>query len=162
MTTQPSEKNAFGRPREYDRIDVFTKLVEWAMLPTSINLNAFSGYYGIAPSKLILMSKENDDFRQVYEQVKSIIGARREEKLSTGDLHQRAYDRNAHVYDLYAREEHRDELAYASKLKKEEEGSKDTEDSSKKLDDLVSILRSHSSTSNFKIAENNNSNDSKS
>jgi hypothetical protein len=95
------------RPREHDRDQIALDLIEWARQPDSINFNKFccTREPPIPASKLLLWAKEDDSFRTAYETAKAFLGCRREEWLSQEQLHVKAYDLNATVYDLIAKEE---------------------------------------------------------
>lgn len=114
---------AFGRPREHDREQIAKDLIEWARKEDSINFNKFccTREPPIPASKLLLWSKECDDFRVAYETAKAFLGCRREEWLSQERLHVKAYDLNANVYDLIAKDEKMSMSAYESSLRKEDE-----------------------------------------
>lgn len=109
-----------GRLRTYDRDDIADKLIEWAKKDDSLNLCAFCAQNEIAPSKLSNWAKECDRFRQSLDLAKCFLGVRREEKVSTGELHLKAYDLNVANYDYFLKEERRDQLQFESDLKKRE------------------------------------------
>lgn len=94
-----------GRPREFDRKKVAEDLLAWAAKDDSINLNKFCALNGINPYSMLRWKDEDSEFRQAYEEAKSFLGFRREEQLSKGKLHVKAYDLNATVYDAFGREE---------------------------------------------------------
>ena len=94
-----------GRPREYDLEKVAAQLLEWAAKDDSINLNKFCALNGINPNTMLRWKDEDSEFRGAYEKAKSFLGFRREEQLSKGKLHVKAYDLNATVYDAFGREE---------------------------------------------------------
>lgn len=95
----------FGRPREYDRAKVANDLIQWAQKEDSINLNKFCALHGIVPSTMLRWKDEDSDFREAYDYAKAFLGFRREEQLSKGKLHVKAYDLNATVYDAFGRDE---------------------------------------------------------
>lgn len=99
-------KYEFGRPREWDREALAKDLVEWAQLDTSVNLNGFCAKHLMAAQKLTQFARECENFRSAYEIAKTIVGARRESKLSKQELHVKAYDLNARVYDHFLDEKH--------------------------------------------------------
>ncbi len=117
MTCQPSH-NIGGRPREHDRDAIALELIEWAKKDDSINLNAFccSRKPCLDPSKLSQWAREDEGFRRSYRAAKAFLAVRREEWLSSEQLHQAAYNRNAKVYDYFEREESRDEYAYQKEV----------------------------------------------
>lgn len=112
--------NNGGRPIEYDRAEWAQKLLNWASLETSTNLNGFCCLNDIEPSRIIHWAKESDVFKQAYEKAKSYLATRREERLSAGTLHVKAYDLNASVYDQFRKDEQRALLEYESGLKTKE------------------------------------------
>jgi hypothetical protein len=117
-----------GRPREHDREQIALDLIEWAKKEDSINLNKFccTREPPIPATKLLLWSKECDNFRISYETAKAFLGCRREEWLSKELLHVKAYDLNVNAYDLIAKEEKMSMLQYEASLRKEAD-SKPTE-----------------------------------
>lgn len=105
-----------GRPG-HDKEEVAKQLIAWSKLDDSINLCGFSADHDVAPRTIMTWAKENEEFRRTYEAVKTRIGARRERLLNAGQLHVKAYDLNANVYDLYRKEESREQLTFESDLK---------------------------------------------
>lgn len=110
-----------GKPKLWDREKVFSDLIEWAKQPDSINLNKFCATYDppFSPTKLHDWLKESDEYREAYSIAKSFLGFRREEKLTQGLLHQKAFDLNATVYDLFLKEELRDQANEDAARKKD-------------------------------------------
>lgn len=141
-----------GRPREWDRDKVAENLVEWAKKDTSINLNGFCGENLLPPSKITLWAKECDNFRQAYEIAKALLGERRERYLEQERLHVKAYDMNAKVYDHFLKDESRDEKAFESKLKAQENIAA-SEDDVKRHQETLDQLKALRSDRNI---ENNN------
>lgn len=114
-----TEKDVGGRPREHDRDKIGLDLIEWAKLPTSINLNGFccSREPPLNPRRLADWSKDCDNFRGAYETAKAFLGNRREELLNSELLHVKAYDLNARTYDYFLKEE--DELKKEADLSRQ-------------------------------------------
>ncbi len=114
-------KLANGRPREHNREQIALDLIEWAKLENSMNFNKFccTREPPIPASKLLQWSKECDQFRTAYEIAKAFLGCRREEWLSKEMLHVKAYDLNATVYDLFAKEEKMSMSQYDANLRKD-------------------------------------------
>jgi len=110
MTCQPSEpiKTRTGRPREHDRDQIASELIEWARKDNSINLNAFccTREPPLDPSKLSNWAKEDDYFRQVFKATKTFLAVRREQWVSSEQLHQSAYSRTSKVYDHSKKKKH--------------------------------------------------------
>ena len=109
-----------GRPKEYDRDDLLDKLITWSKLPQSKSLLDFCHLNDLDPDKLSCFARENPKFLSAYRMVKARIGNNRENLLSSGTLHQQAFNKNAHVYDYFMREEERDLMKYQSDLKRAE------------------------------------------
>lgn len=107
---------AGGRPG-FDKELIAQQMIEWSKLDDSINLCGFSADHDVSPRIIMQWAKENEQFSRTYEAVKTRIGARRERKLNEGKLHVKAYDLNANVYDLYRKEESREQLTFESDLK---------------------------------------------
>lgn len=122
-------KRKVGRPQEHDREAVGKALVEWAKKDDSINLNGFCITHDplIPPSYLSIWAKDNKEFHKAYETAKAFIAVRRELKLKNNELHVKAYDLNASVYDHFLKQERRAEKEYEAGLKnaKEEESQDD-------------------------------------
>ena len=131
-----------GRPNEHDRDKLAQELIEWAKKDDSINLNAFccSREPPIAPSKIALFRNEHAKFRQAYEIAKTYLAARRETYLGMKLLHQKAYDLNASVYDVFIKEEKMEQLAYEAKLKAQEQKNYSDEEESKHKE-ILDLLR---------------------
>lgn len=108
-----------GRPKEYDREAIGKALLEWAKKDDSLNLNGFCTTNDplIPPSYLSVWAKEDDEFSQAYEITKSFLAVRRELKLKDGELHVKAYDLNASVYDFFLKEERRKEKEHEAEVK---------------------------------------------
>jgi len=109
-----------GRPREHDREKIIQDMIEWAKLPTSLNVNQFVAEYKImiTPRKLSEYAKEDDKFRESYEHVKAHLGARREVAVNTGKLHVKAYDLNATAYDFVLKEDRQETKIFDNELAK--------------------------------------------
>lgn len=159
----------FGRPQEYDRNQVAIDMLEWAKDEDSINVNKFCALHDpiIPPRTLLNWIETDENFRRAYECVKSFIAFRREEMLNEDGLHQKAYDANLTVYDMFVKNDRiQDELRkhemskqileHQSKL--QEKGSNRIQEefieSATKLMDQLSSLQSARN-----IAESNKSNE---
>lgn len=114
-----------GRPRKYDRDQVALMLLDWAFKEDSLNLNGFCGEILITPSKITEWAREENNFRLAYETAKAIISERREQKLNDGELHVKAYDLNASVYDHFLKMERREFAQFESLLKSQTENNVD-------------------------------------
>jgi hypothetical protein len=118
MTCEPSQPHAGGRPREWDRDQIIRELIEWAKKHDSINLNKFCGTREpmLDPSKLSQWARESEGFRRSYWAAKTLIGARREEWLSSEKLHQKAYHLSNKTYNYFDKEEDREEYTFQKEL----------------------------------------------
>lgn len=107
-----------GRKRIFDREQIAEDLVTWAQKDDSVNLCHFCATYKppIAPQKLTLWAKEDDEFSEAYEIAKSFLGYRREQKLNKNELHQKAYDLNASTYDYFLKSERREQAEFSAQL----------------------------------------------
>ena len=112
-----SQEELKGRPRKYDQEAIAIDLVEWAKKEDSTNLNGYTVHSGIIPRYITRWAGEDESFRRAYEEAKAILAYRREKLLTAGELHVKAYDLNAKVYDHFLREESREEKVFDSKLK---------------------------------------------
>jgi hypothetical protein len=119
--TEEKKKKPVGRPREHDRDEIATQMLEWVKDEESVSLNQFccTREPPLSPSMVLLWSKECIEFRRAYEKTKAYIGFRREQRLNSGKLHVKAFDLNATVYDLFTKEDRREQAKYESDLKKE-------------------------------------------
>lgn len=110
--------NPAGRPQEHDRLKIAEDLVIWSKKDTSINLCAFCGENDIDPCNITQWANECVIFHKAYSKAKSLLGARREKKLSEGTLHQKAYHLNANTYDHFLKTETREEKLFDHELQK--------------------------------------------
>jgi len=121
VVDKPGKKT--GRPREHDREQIAIDIITWARLSDSININKFCAYYEpiIPHAKMCSWAREDPLFRQAFDCAKMFLAFRREEKLNRNELHVKAYDLNAPVYDLFLRDEKREQLEFESALRKQED-----------------------------------------
>lgn len=125
-----------GRPRKYDRDEYTIKLIEWVQKEDSINLNGFCADNFIPPSILNDWATHDTKFSVAYELVKAKLAKRREQALKAGELHVKAYDLNARVYDKHLYTQWKDEKEYELRIKKDVE----SEDQSKVDGRLLELL----------------------
>ncbi len=117
-----------GRPQEWDREYIMQEMLAWAKLPDSLNINAFCTSLDpeIDPDYLLRLSKETEDFRRVYRIVKAYLATRREEANSEKMLSDKAFSSGLRNYDLFLKEDWKEEKTFESSLRKDEEGNKYT------------------------------------
>lgn len=111
------------RPREHDRDQVASELIEWARKEDSINLCGFctDREHPIVPSKLSQWADQDDNFRQALEITRAFLGSRREKLLNQERLHVKGYDLNATTYDIFLDEKKEKTSRFESSLRKEED-----------------------------------------
>lgn len=114
---------AGGRPRIHDKDAIAKALLEWAAKEDSINLNGFCVSLDppIPPQYITRFADECEGFREAYNTAKAWLGERRERKLKNGELHVKAYDLNAAVYDYYLKKEKREDREHEAKTRRENE-----------------------------------------
>lgn len=97
--------NNGGRPVEYDKSAIAKKMVDWAKQEDSININKFCAYNDLPSRTFLEWVSADTEFSRAYDLVKTHLAFRREERLNSGELHVKAYDLNATVYDQFTRAE---------------------------------------------------------
>jgi hypothetical protein len=106
-----------GRPLLHDKEEIGKRLIVWAEKETSLNLNAFCAENRICPSDIFLFSQKCESFSKAVKFAKACIAVRREHNLNTGKLHNSAYGMNAPVYDLFLKEERREQARFEAEVK---------------------------------------------
>ena len=114
-------KRAVGHPVVHNKSLIARKLVEWAQLDTSINLNGFciSLDPPLAPQNLTAFAHVNKELQEALSIAKAFVSCRRENKLSSGLLHTRAYELNSAVYDFFLKQHRREQAEFDAQLKAE-------------------------------------------
>ncbi len=141
------------------------ELMEWARKESSMNLNGFccTRIPPLAPFKLLQYAKENEDFRVAYEAAKAFLGDRRERRLNSEELHQRAYESNKCVYDHFIKNEKIEDDERAINLKHALEKSEYTDEQLSTLKSLTNMIeKSQSDSLARKMEAINNSDEHKS
>lgn len=131
-----------GRPREYDREKIAHDLIEWAKKPDSLNLNKFCAYNDpiISPLAMLRWCREDEQFRIAYEKAKAFLAFRREEKLNNNELHVKAFDLNASVYDNFLKEDKQDAERFKAQVAAEQ-AQNYSKDESDKFDAVMTQLK---------------------
>lgn len=143
-----------GKPRTYDRDDVEEKLLNWVKKEEAINMMGFSAEHLIPPSVILKWVRADPDgFGQTYDTVRSIIGMRREQRLSEGTLHTKAYDLNSSHYDRYLKEDQKEDKSFEIKSKVEAFKNVDPEDTARLTTAMSIIDQLQSLASERKIAD---------
>jgi len=117
---------AFGRPKEWDTDFLKREMLTWAKLPNSLNINAFCCSLDpeIDPEYLRQLVNKDPDFSRVYRIVKAYLCTRREQANSEKLLSDAAFKSALRHYDLFLKEDWKDEETFKSGLKAIEEGIK--------------------------------------
>lgn len=121
-----------GRPREHDRNQIAADLLEWSTNPTAFNLIQFTRPRLLNVNMLPNWAAEDDGFREALELAKQSIAMNRFEATLEGALPYADYAKNEAQYDpmrdRFQQRERRleltmkkEELEYASSLKKSED-----------------------------------------
>ncbi len=120
METSKSKKPPWKR-LIHDRTQIAIDLVEWAEKDDSINFCKFCATKNIRPAKLTQWSHEDPEgFGEAYDIAKAHLGYRREEWLNSKQLHVKAYENNASVYDHFMGHDKREHAKFESDLRKDE------------------------------------------
>jgi len=108
-----------GRLRKHDRDEIAEKLVQWSTKDSSLNLCGFCAENMITPQRLTEWAKSCERFQEALAKAKCFIAFRRENKVSSGELHLKSYDLNVATYDYFLKQERREHLEFEHGLKKE-------------------------------------------
>lgn len=113
--------HAGGRPRIYDREKIARELLEWASLPTSLNLNKFCATRQppLDPLYLLEMCETDDEISRACRTAKGMLASNREEANSRKELTNQAYSSNHRVYDKFAEKQWKDEIKFEKNVEKE-------------------------------------------
>jgi hypothetical protein len=136
-----------GVPRQYDRIEIGKEFVEWATNnPQALTVPMFAVSKGMNSGILRNWANEDPEFRALFQQAKEQIGINRL-KMTLSDspikLDCGIYKQTIGHYDMDSKAEMREEKAYDSSLRKDEEGSKAT---------TIHLTASHDLTAGLNIS----------
>ena len=123
----------------HNKEELGIKLLEWAKLPESVNLNEYCGIIGVSPPQIYVFAKQSPFFKECLHLAKSYLAVHREERLSVGLLHTKAYDVNASNYDYFLKEHNREEKTFEQELGMKKDGASEVEVS--RFNDLMDQLR---------------------
>lgn len=123
------QEKPFGRPREYDRIQVGKNFVQWAKdHPDCLTVPHFTTQNGLTTTRLLTWYDDDPDFRVYYLEAKEQIGINRlnatrltetnEELSGKKALDKTIYLRHVNNFDPDKRKFDREEKAYEAELKK--------------------------------------------
>ena len=114
-----------GRPQEYDRIKIGHDMVNWAMTnPDALTVPMFAVSIGLHSGILRNWSRETEEFRVLFMQAKEFIGINRLKASQNETLDTSIYRAHIGNYDIDINEHMREEKAYDSSLRKDEDGAK--------------------------------------
>lgn len=150
--------NQGGRPQRFDKKIEGEELLKWAMLDTSLVLRMFAPMRGYSFDTMIRWAEEDEEFRQLYNMAKEMVGARREIRLIE-DGSSAPFQRYATFYDKALQMHEREEKSFESSLK-QQEIAKVTEEDVKRSEALLDQLdKLQNSYSDRKIASNSTNKD---
>ena len=120
-------KEPFGRPKEHDRIQIGKDMVEWATDNIdALTVPMFATSIGLHSGILRNWASEDKDFHALYMEAKELIGINRLNCSRAETLDNGIYRQTIAHYDLDSKAEIREEKAYESSLRKDEDGSRET------------------------------------
>lgn len=149
---------AGGRPPEWDTDFLKREIILWARLPNSLNINAFCCSLDpeIDPDYLLYLIKKDPEFSRIHRIVKTYLSARREEANSEKLLSDAAFKSALRHYDLFLKEDWKEEETFKANLSKEIE----TDVSKQKESDFKDFINQMQSlSSKAKIEDSKISND---
>jgi hypothetical protein len=117
---------SFGRPKEYDRIQIGKQMVEWSKNPEALTIPMFATSIGLHSGVLRVWCTQDEDFRALFITAKENVGINRLKAVSDSKLKldPGIYNRSAHFYDMDLKEDFREEKRFDADLKKDIEGAK--------------------------------------
>ena len=118
---------AGGRPQEYDRLKIGQDMINWAATnPDALTVPMFATSIGLHSGILRNWCTENEEFRAMYIQAKEIMSINRLNAMRSDTLSDSVYMKTLTHFDCDAKAEVREEKAFESSLRKEEDGVKQT------------------------------------
>ncbi len=129
-----------GRPCKFDKKLEFQELEKWAKTDQALVFRMFPCMRGYSHDTLERWAKEDEDFCDIYNIAKEMVGARRELRLLLTDSPS-PFQRYATYYDSKLHSHERAEKEFDSSLRKDEDGSKETTFNLKVCHDLGAGLK---------------------
>lgn len=118
--------NEGGRPCKFNKELELREFLEWAKNDDSLVLRMFAPYRGYSHQTLELWAKENDEFLEIFNMAKTLVGARRELRLIDAN-NSKPFDRYATYYDDSLHEHEKRDLEHKAKVSSEIEDSQNNE-----------------------------------
>lgn len=131
-----------GRPCRFDKKLEFEELQKWAKTDQALVFRMFPCMRGYSHDTLERWAKEDQDFCDIYNIAKEMVGARRELKLLLTDSPS-PFQRYATYYDTKLHAHEKGDKEFDSSLRQKEEGSKAT---------TIHLTASHDLTAGLKIS----------
>jgi hypothetical protein len=128
-----------GRPCKFNKEEEFKALFEWAQTDQALVFRMFPCSRGYSHDTLEDWAKQKEEFLDIYNISKEMVGARRELRLLLSDSPS-PFQRYATYYDKKLHAHERSEKEFESSLRKDEEGSKATTIHLTASDDLTAGL----------------------
>lgn len=120
---QPGNKHAVGnqggRPCKFDKALEFAELEKWSKTEDALVFRMFPLIRGYSHDTMTNWAYENDEFLDIYNRSKELVGVRRELRLIKTDS-ATPFQRYATYYDKKLHAHERDEKVFDSNLKKSE------------------------------------------
>ena len=113
-----------GRPKETDLKQMAKELIEWSYLPDSLNLIGFSSPRRMSVTKLPHYASIDNEFREALSLAKENISQNRFNAANAELMPSQFFTRCEGMYDPLYHKYDRDNKTFESKLRKDEEGAK--------------------------------------
>lgn len=110
--------NNGGRPCKFDKELEFQELKKWAMRDDALVFRYFPASRGYSPDSLEDWAKANDEFLQIYNSAKILVGVRRELRLIEAN-NSKPFDRYATFYDEQLHRHEKCDLEHKAKVAQE-------------------------------------------
>lgn len=114
---EEKKKNPGGRPRKYDREKVFNDLVEWSKTDNALILADIHQVIDVTYDELLSWIIDEPKFACHMKQIRLNLASKRERLHNEGKITYASYGKYQRHYDIYLKQDERDELAYEYELK---------------------------------------------
>lgn len=119
-------KPFLGRPSQYDLKAIAKDLVEWSQQPDSLKFTMFSAPRHLNLQRFSEWADKDEDFAEAYALAKQFLDINRFKAAASELMPENWYSKNERIYDPLHDGHYRDEKKFESKLRKDEEGQKQT------------------------------------
>ena len=114
-----------GRHKEHDRLKIGQDFINWAATnPEALTVPQFATSIGMHSGILRSWCTTDEDFRAMYMEAKELISINRLNAMREDTLSDSVYMKTLTHFDCDAKAETREEKAYESSLRKDEDGAK--------------------------------------